>query len=271
MTSHPELRAGGPRLYWWREVAYIAAFYAVYSFVRNQFGSASVSPEEALDNALVIIDIEKAMGLFIELDVQEAFLDQEWFLRIWNIFYGTFHFVVTAGVLLFLFKLHPSAYQRWRNTLAATTGLAIIGFAAFPLMPPRLLDAGGRFGGSLMEYPFVDTLEEIGGLWSFSSGGMAAISNQYAAMPSLHIGWAVWCVLAAYPFLHSTTLRVLLVAYPFATLFAITVTANHYWLDAVGGLVVLGAGYGVAIGVERVGWVRSPDAEVDEEQNMVNR
>ena len=78
--------------------------------------------------------------------------------------------------------------------LGATTALAILGFSLFPLMPPRLLDAGDLYGGARLEaeqgiepYGFVDTLEVYGGPWSFDSGAMQKVSNQYAAMPSLHI------------------------------------------------------------------------------------
>jgi hypothetical protein len=126
----------GTRLYWWHEALFIAIFYGIYSAVRNQFGSAAVSPERALDNALRLIDAQKAMGLFFEERVQAFFLDWTLFIRFWNVFYGSFHFVVTLGALAYLFLRQPHRYPTWRNTLAATTGLALIGFAAFPLMPP---------------------------------------------------------------------------------------------------------------------------------------
>ena len=106
------------------------------------------------------------------------------------------------------------------------TALAIIGFAWFPLMPPRLLDEpcplpaaiaeaiGARisYGGECIEsdlrpeggFGFVDTLAEFGGPWSFDSEAMASISNQYAAMPSLHIGWSTWCAIAVWPLLRRT-------------------------------------------------------------------
>jgi hypothetical protein len=110
-------------------------------------------------------------------------------------------------------------------------------------MPPRLLPAS---------YGFVDTLAKVGGLWSFDSGTMKAVSNQYAAMPSLHFGWSSWCLFVLWPATEGRTwARVLLVAYPLATLFAIVVTANHFWLDAVGGATVLAVAYGVVIALFR--------------------
>ena len=225
---------GRGHLRWWREVLYVAAFYLVYSFIRNQFGSAAVSEATAFANARTVIDAEEAIGLYVEEGVQEAFLGWRWFIQAWNLYYGTFHFVVTAFAIVYLFRRMPERYVRWRTTLACTTALALVGFATFPLMPPRLLPAS---------YGYVDTLVTHGGLWSFDSGAMKAVSNQYAAMPSLHFGWSTWCTLVLLPAVRRPWLRALVVAYPVATLFAIVVTANHYWLDAVGGALVLGLGY----------------------------
>ncbi len=212
---------------------YIAAFYAVYSAIRNTQGSATVSAARAFAHARGVIRVERAFGLFFEERVQDAFLGWRWFIQFWNLFYGTFHFVVTIAALVLLFRRFPARYPRWRNTLAATTALALIGFATYPLMPPRLLP--GSFG-------FVDTLRIYGGLWSFESGPVAQVSNQYAAMPSLHFAWSTWSALVLYPMLRSRWTRAVVVLYPAATLFAIVVTANHFWLDAAGGALVLGVG-----------------------------
>ena len=221
------------RLRWWKEVLYIAAFYGLYSFIRNTQGSASVSAAHAFANARDVIRVEEALRLYFEEGLQEAFLGWRPFIQFWNLFYGTFHFVVTIAALVLLFRRFPARYPRWRNTLAATTGLALIGFATYPLMPPRLLPTS---------YGFVDTLRVYGGLWSFDSGPVAQVSNQYAAMPSLHMGWSIWSTLVLYPMLRRPWSRVTVALYPAATLFAIVVTANHYWLDAVGGAAVLAAG-----------------------------
>jgi hypothetical protein len=132
-----------------------------------------------------------------------------------------------------VFRKFPNRYRRWRNALALTTGLALIGFATFPLMPPRLLPA---------TYGYVDTLRTYGSLWSFDSGAVHKISNQYAAMPSLHFAWAMWSALVLLPVLRTVWAKALAVLYPLGTLFAIVVTANHFVLDAAGGLVVLAAG-----------------------------
>jgi hypothetical protein len=224
------------RLRWWREVGIIVAFYGIYSLVRNQFGSAG-SPfqahREALRHAHDVIRIERALGLFHEETIQQWFLGWRSFIQFWNLFYGTFHFVVTAGCLVWLFRRFPERYVRWRTTLAVTTALALFGFALFPLLPPRLLPSG---------WGFEDTLRTFGGLWSFDSGAMSKVSNQYAAMPSLHFAWSSWCAFVLVPTVKRTWVRVLAVSYPLLTLFAIVVTGNHYWLDAAGGALILSIG-----------------------------
>ncbi len=236
------VRDGPVRPRWWRELLIVAAFYLAYTWIRNQFGSAAVDASTAFRNAEWMIDAEKALGLYIEADLQEWFLDWEWFLRGWNIFYGTLHFAITLGVLGWLYVRRPDHYPRQRTTGLATTGLALVGFAAFPLMPPRLL-GNCRPVGACIESPYVDTMAEIGGLWSFDSGTMEAISNQYAAMPSLHFAWALWSMYALLPHLRRPAARLFMLSYPWLTLFAIVVTANHYWIDAVGGALVYGAGW----------------------------
>jgi hypothetical protein len=233
--------AASARLRWYREVATVLVFYAVYSAIRNLFGSNAVPPEVALRNAERVIRAEQAVSGFVEADLQAFFLG--WgpgFMRFWNLYYGSLHFVVTAGVMVWLYHRHPAHYPRWRNTLGAMTALALVGFSLFPLMPPRLLGRTGAYGGGDAAYAgdFVDTLVAFPTLWSFESSAMQSVSNQYAAMPSLHVGWALWCVAAVLPFTAHRVVRFAFVVYVPATVFAIVVTANHYWLDAVGGVIV---------------------------------
>lgn len=244
------------KLHWWKELLIIGIFYAVYSLIRNQFGSNQLGeggiPERAFHNAERMIGLERAIGLYHEESIQDWFLPYPWVIRALNIFYGSGHFVVTIGVFLLLFWKRPKVFPQWRNTLAAMTGLAIIGFALFPLMPPRLLDVPcDRYGGACIpsqyrplggSFGFVDTLASYGGWWSFDSGAVADLSNQYAAMPSMHIGWAMWCAIAMWPLLSRRWQRVAVFLYPLFTLFVIIVTANHYWIDGVGGLIALGFG-----------------------------
>jgi PAP2 superfamily len=259
-------------LHWWHELIYVVLVYVAYSAVRNQFGSGggSVDPEPAFNHAKAIIQLQRNIGLYFEDTLQRWYLDLplHGLIRFWNIYYGLFHFVVVAIALVWMFRKAPERYRLWRNTLAFTTLLALVGFASFSLMPPRLLDDPGEFGGCQIyaagqalpdnegeppcdRYGFVDTVAKYGGWASFGSEEMAAVSNQYAAMPSMHIGWSTWCALVLAPLVRRRWLRALVIAYPLFTLFDIMVTANHYWIDGVGGLICLGGGYLIARGGTR--------------------
>jgi hypothetical protein len=240
------------RLRWYLEVGFVLGFYSIYTVVRNTFGSATVSPERALENARDVIHAERMLGLFQEQRIQSLFLDWDWFMWASNVFYGTFHFAVTIFALVYLFRRHPDRYARFRTTLCVTTSAGLLGFSLYPLMPPRLLDDCTSAFGGCAPHGFVDSLARYGGLWSFDSGAMAKLSNQYAAMPSLHFGWSAWCALALAPVIGRRSLRVLLYAYPWITLFAIIVTANHYWLDALGGAFALACGFVVSGAVARL-------------------
>jgi hypothetical protein len=232
------------RLRWWLEVVYVGVFYAVYTGIRNTQGSARVGEVHAFHNAQRVVRAEGFVRLYVEEQIQQAFLGARWFMRSLNIFYGTGHFVVTLSALVWTYIHLPARYPRMRNTLLLTTGMALFGFALFPLMPPRLLPDS---------YGFVDGLAVYGGSWSFNSGAMKAISNQYAAMPSLHFGWSAWCAISFWPWaLNGKWWRkAVLIAYPAFTTFTIVVTGNHFWLDAVGGAVVLYVGYRLALWLAR--------------------
>ncbi len=243
------------RVRWWKEAFIVAGFYALYSVVRNRFGSALLdtggTPEQPFNHAEQVIRIERSLGLFHEHAIQNIFLPYRLALQFWNVFYGTAHFLVTITTFITLYVVGRTRFVRWRNTLAFTTALALVGFSLYPLMPPRLLNDSGEFGGARLtavkDLPgrtdFHDTLKEAGGLWSFDSGAMTKVSNQYAAMPSLHCAWSTWCALALWPIVRRRWMKGLLVLYPVVTLLCIIVTGNHYWLDAVGGLITLGAGW----------------------------
>jgi PAP2 superfamily len=261
-----------PSLTWWKEGLLVVAFYGLYSITRNRFGSQRVSlgeaPVHAFNNALQLIDWEKALHIFREQQIQSWFLNYGVFLQFWNTFYGTAHFLVTAVAFVWLYRARPAAFPLWRNVLGATTALAIIGFSFFPLMPPRLLDSDGTYGGEriaaergIPSYGFVDTLDTYGGPWSFDSGAMQKVSNQYAAMPSLHIGWAVWSAVVMWQLTRRRLIRLLLVLYPLLTLFGIVVTANHYLLDAAGGLATFGFGYLIGRAIFEWSERRRPRAE----------
>ena len=226
-----------PRLRWWREILTIFVFYELYSLARNTQGSGSTSPTHAFRNARVVIKLEQSLGLYHEESIQKLFLMARPLVKALNVYYGTAHFVVTAGVLMWLFVRHPSRYTRWRWSLACTTLLGLVGFVAFPLMPPRLISPEFGMGS------YQDTLHTIGGLWNFEDSAVAKLSNQYAAMPSLHFAWSLWVCLALWPLLRSSWGKALAVGHPVITLVAIIATANHYWIDAAAGALTLLGGW----------------------------
>jgi PAP2 superfamily len=216
-----------PRSHWLRELGVVVVFYYSYELIRH-FAFGSAKNPRAFRDANYLIAVEKALHIYTEEAVQKAFLGATWFIRAMNVYYGTFHFIITAGLLVWVFRRRHAHYRQFRNLLGMTTALALIGYFAFPLAPPR-------------SYPcncFVDTLDKVGGLWSYHSSAARAIANPFAAMPSLHFGWALWCGTLLWSFARRPALRALSVVYPAVTLLAIVVTANHYWLDAVGGAIV---------------------------------
>lgn len=259
-TTAPAPTPASEGLKWWHEVLLAGGFYFVYSQVRNLFGAGPESREIAFGHAKDVIQIERTLHLWIEPRLQEWYLalPGDGLIRFWNIFYGTAHFLVTIGVLIVAFRRAPARYRFIRTTLAGTTALALIGFASFTLMPPRLLDVDSPYGACLGQgenchgYGIVDTIDVWGGIWKFGEGGMAAVSNQYAAMPSLHIGWSTWCALSMVLVVGRGRKRWLWFLYPAATLFCILVTGNHYWLDAAFGLLALGGGLLIAAVGDRI-------------------
>jgi hypothetical protein len=231
----------GAVIYWWGEILLALGFYTIYSAIRNaKFGGTP----EAFRNARDLIDVQKFLLINHEERLQDWALHFKPLIIASNYFYGSLHFVVTIGVMVFLFTRWSDDYPLWRNTLAVTTAIALIGFTFWPLMPPRLLPDA---------YGYVDTLARYPTPWSFNSGAVNKISNQYAAMPSVHCAWALWCACVIVPRVRTQWAKWLAVGYPVLTVTVIVLTGNHYFLDAVGGFAVLGIGYLLARRFTRAG------------------
>ncbi|WP_225830925.1 phosphatase PAP2 family protein [Streptomyces sp. NK08204] len=219
-----------PRL--WFEILLIAVSYWTYSLIRN---AVPEERHEALRNADWIWRVEHHLGIAVEGSVNHTVNSVTWLIIGMNYYYATLHFVITLGVLVWLYRWHPGRYSAARLVLFATTGVALVGYYLFPLAPPRLMRGGG----------FVDTVMAHHTWGSMASGDLKDMSNQYAAMPSMHIGWSLWCGLTIFALASVPWARVLGLLYPAATLTVIVATANHFWLDAVGGVVCLTFGFGV--------------------------
>ncbi len=235
----------GSRIYWWREALIVLVLDIVYETIRNL---SSAKPDVAHRNAIRIIDWQRSLGLWHEPAMQQWALNWTPLIVFANYFYGSVYIGATVFGLIFLYRKHPDDYPLWRNTLAIGTLLGLVGFATFPLMPPRLLDT---MGGDA--YGFIDTLIKYPTFWSFDSEAMKTISNQFAAMPSLHCGWSFWGLAVFYPRVRTWWGRTLAVLYPVMTIYVVVITANHYFLDAVGGLAIFVVGYAVARAFTRAG------------------
>jgi hypothetical protein len=222
---------------WVLEIIGVRVVASLYDWARD---GLTGSGHEAFLHARQVIRAERLLGIYHEETVQEWFLPYDAFITFWNFFYGTVHFVAPIVVLVWLYRKAPARYVRYRNTLFLMMVLGLLGFWLYPLMPPRLLPE---------RYGFIDTRLEYFGLGEASRD--PSVDNLYAAMPSLHIAWATWAVLALWPLVRRSWGRGLLVAFPLAQLFCTVVTANHYWLDAVGGWAALGLAYALAAGAAR--------------------
>lgn len=215
---------------WWIEIAFLGGCYWLYSVVRNVAPSHTTT---AFQRAKDLLSFEHSIHIDVEKSLNTFVAHTHWLAYGANYYYATMHFVVTLGVLLWLFTRRPADYRRLRTAWLATNVTALIGFYFFALAPPRMLIG------------FVDTVVHFHTWGSWGSTDVSDVSNQYAAMPSLHIAWALWCAIAVVVLSRRTWLRVVATLYPIATLFVVLGTANHFVLDAVGGVVVLAAGFGV--------------------------
>ncbi|GAA1890980.1 phosphatase PAP2 family protein [Streptomyces durmitorensis] len=220
-----------PRL--WFEILLIAVSYWTYSLIRN---AVPEQKSQALRNADWIWRVEEHLGIAVEQSVNHAVNSVTWLIVGMNYYYATLHFVVTLGVLVWLFRKHPGRYAATRMVLFATTAVALLGYYLYPLAPPRLMNG----------HDFIDTVLVHQTWGSMASGDLKHMSNQYAAMPSMHIGWSLWCGLTIFALASVPWVKVLGLLYPTATLIVIVATANHFWLDAVGGLICLAFGFAVA-------------------------
>jgi PAP2 superfamily len=235
MRRGPRTAAEAVGLTWWREVLLLVSLYLGYEVIRN-VGQSSAA--RALANAESLLALQESLGLNVERALQRLALPYEWLIELANSYYGLVYSVATLGTLVWLYQMAPDRYRFWRNALLITTTIGLVGFYLFPLAPPRLLDTlsgSTRFG-------YVDTLATLPGPWSFQSPWMSAVSNQYAAMPSLHCAWALWTAAAVSSVATHRLLRIAVWLLPVLTALVVIVTANHYILDIVAAALVTGLG-----------------------------
>ena len=198
---------------------------------------------QATVHARQVIRLERALGLFHEEAVQHPFDHRVVFLRLWDTWYGAMHFAGPVVGLAVLYAWSPERYRQWRNILGVVLVAALVGFALYPLLPPRLLSP---------TYGFVDSGARDGGIGPIGKDVAAGALNAYAAMPSLHLAWSTWTTCALWGLVRAPWARLLLLAWPAAMVFAVTVTANHYFVDCLAGAAAVGLAYGVERGRVRI-------------------
>ncbi|WP_114423658.1 phosphatase PAP2 family protein [Nocardioides houyundeii] len=205
------------------ELVLIAVLFCLYKLGRSLITGQE---QEALQHGDLVRRLEAVLRLPSEAAIQAA-VHSEPLFRVANVYYTSVHFPLMALFLLWGFLLRPRAEYLWaRNLVILQTGAALVIHMLFPLAPPRMFPSWG----------FLDTMARYGP--SPYDGASADLANQFAAMPSLHVGWAV---LIAYVVARTGPrwLAVCAALHAALTTFIVVVTANHWWLDAVAGVLLL--------------------------------
>ncbi|MFD5529279.1 phosphatase PAP2 family protein [Streptomyces virginiae] len=213
-----------------RELLLVAGFFTVYKAGRLL---STDRTGEAFRNADWIWDAERALRLPGEGAVQRLLLHGDALVTTANTYYAAVHFPATALFLIWLYVRRPAHYLRTRRVLAVLTGAALVLHLAYPLAPPRMLPAAR----------LIDTGQVYGPTVYRAAPDADTLANQFAAMPSLHFGWALMLaigVIAATRGGKRSRWGLLWLLHPLVTLLVIVGTANHYWLDAIVAAVLLG-------------------------------
>ena len=216
-----------------REPVVMAGAYLLYYLVR---GHAAEQTADAFKNAGQLIRLERDIGLFRELSIQAATLPYIGLTHLFNViyFYGHFPLIVVVGA--WLFWKHPPLYSLIRNSFLASGAIALVIFALFPVAPPRLIGAG-----------FIDTVQFTVALTYDQSPGV----NEFAAVPSMHVGWNLLLALGLFLSFRNPVLRGLALLLPPAMILSTVATGNHYLLDAPLGIMTALSGLIIALLVRR--------------------
>ena len=223
LARPPAMRQSRPGLV--REILLLTALFLVY-----RLGRLAIAGHDdlAIANAWHVWDVERLLRLPDEETLQDWALQWPDLLKAANWYYVGVHFPVTLAFLAWGWLRRPPSEYRWARRLIITlTGFAMVLHVAMPLAPPRMLSSLG----------FLDTMAAFGP--SAYGGGAATVANQFAAMPSLHVGWALLIAVVVVRTARSRW-RWVVVAHPVLTTLVVVVTANHYWVDALVAALLLG-------------------------------
>jgi hypothetical protein len=217
----------------WIEVAVALWLFWLYDIINDL---APLRRALAFHNATAIFNFEHSLGISPELALDHWVGSHAVLTTLTSYYYVLAHFAVTFGLLVYLWWCRRSLYRSLRTQLVIINLIGMFIFWQFPVAPPRMLVSHG----------FRDIIG-LSHIIGFQSGALASAADQYAAMPSLHIAWAIWCAQVIWRTQSRCHLRVLAVIYPFLTAFVVLSTGNHFLVDALAGAFVAG----LAIGIER--------------------
>jgi membrane-associated phospholipid phosphatase len=206
-----------------RQIAFFLVAYNCYQLVR---GIADGRHHVAFANAIHVMHLERSLGAFFEPGFQQAFLNHQWVIDIANWMYFNSHFVITTSFLVWLYLFRNENFNFVRNMFMVAMGLALVGYALFPTAPPRLAGVG-----------IADTVSGATSV-NLTSRFISSFYNPYAAVPSMHIGFALLVGFTVWRLARRRVVRVAGLVYPAFVLFVIVATGNHFFLDAAAGAAV---------------------------------
>ena len=213
-----------------REGAPLLGLYWLYSLIR--WLVAYDSPYEAFANAFRVIRLEKELGIFYEPIIQSRLIDDALgVVHFANWFYTVGYFPVLLLTAVLLYRSDRERFHVLKLTFMLGLGFALLCFSLFPLAPPRMVPEVG----------FVDT-QQVYGSDFYNHKSVVSLYNPYAAMPSLHFGWAL-LVGIIFCTLERRTFKAIGVLYPCCMALVIVTTGHHYILDVAGGGGVVGLAY----------------------------
>lgn len=224
--------------HWWAELLLVAIGYLTYSTGRLL---ARGDVAAAIGNGRWILHAERLLRLDPELALNKLFTQIPKIGVPADFAYASLHYLITPLVLVWIWRRRPNHYRTARTWLALSTFIGLIGFTLLPTAPPRLLDASNGFVDTMAKYASY-------GWWGGDASaprGLGSLTNQYAALPSLHVGWALWCGVLVWRLTDRWLARAFAVLYPLVTTLVVLGTANHYLLDALAGVAVMATGAAV--------------------------
>ncbi len=203
------------------EVVLIVVAYSAYQLVR---GAVEGRVSDAFDNAAGLIQFERSIGIFWEAQLQGLIMGSDFLVMMFNWIYAWGHLPVVGVLALWIFFFRREMFARYRNAFLISGAIGLVFFITVPMAPPRMLDG------------FMDTIALRQNIYRTLQ--YSPFVNQYAAMPSLHLGWNLLVGLALFQMTRVWYAKAFGVLMPLMMLAAIVLTANHYILDAVAGIVV---------------------------------